>query len=64
MKANIEPKDLTNCYGALQNILCGSAKLDENTCINSISYKELSLFDLENILQEFIENFIIRSHQP
>lgn len=63
MKAHIEPKELTNCYGALQNILCGNAKLDEKTCINVITYKELTLFDLENILQEFIRNFIIRSPQ-
>ena len=63
MKAHITGDELSSCYGALQNILCGNAKLDEETFINTMSYSELSLMDLENILQEFIGNFIIRSPQ-
>jgi len=61
MKAHITGEQLSSCYGALQNILCGNARLDDETCINTISYKELSLIDLENMLQEFIDTFIIRS---
>lgn len=63
MKAHITGEELTSCYGALQNILCGSALLDDETHINIVSYKEISLIDLEIILEEFIGNFIIRS-QP
>lgn len=63
MKAHITGEELSSCFGALQNILCGSALLDDETHINTMSYAELSLCDLDSMLEEFIGNFIIRSQQ-
>lgn len=63
MKAHITGEELSSCHGAIKNIICGSAKLDEETHINTISYEQLSLIDLDSLLEEFIGNFIIRSQQ-
>jgi hypothetical protein len=57
-KKNLTPDELKNCYGALQNILCGFAKLDEENVINTISWEKLAIEDIQNILEQYIVNFI------